>query len=47
MSNDVQQRIASSVKGKGLAGTGVVVIWNGIRPDLREDFFECVRASTW
>jgi hypothetical protein len=40
MSNDVQRRIAGSVKGKGLAGTGVVVIWNGIREDLREDFFE-------
>ena len=40
MSNDVQQRIAASVKGKGLAGSGIVVIWNGIRPELREDFFE-------
>lgn len=23
-----------------LAGTGLVAIWNGIRPDMREDFFE-------
>ena len=40
MSTNVQERIATSVKGKGLAGGGAVVIWNGIRPELREDFFE-------
>ena len=37
---EVQERIDTSVKGGGLAGSGVVVIWNGIRPELREDFFE-------
>ena len=38
--NEVSERIAASVKGEGLAGTGLVVIWNGIHDDLREDFFE-------
>ena len=33
-------RIAAKERGQGLAGTGVVAIWNGIRDDLREDFME-------
>ena len=40
VTNKLQSRIAARERGKGLAGTGVVVIWNGIRDDLREDFFE-------
>ncbi|HZP85772.1 MAG TPA: hypothetical protein VFB54_03065 [Burkholderiales bacterium] len=36
----VEARIATAAKGRGLAGGGVVVIWNGIRDELREDFFE-------
>jgi hypothetical protein len=38
--NDTTSRIAASTRGGGLAGTGLVAIWNGIRPELREDFFE-------
>lgn len=33
-------RIATTDEGRGLAGTGLVVIWNGIREDMREDFME-------
>jgi hypothetical protein len=36
----LQSRIAAKDRGAGLAGTGVVAIWNGIRDDLREDFME-------
>ena len=36
----LESRIAAKDRGQGLAGTGVVAIWNGIRDDLREDFFE-------
>jgi hypothetical protein len=36
----VADNIASTDKGKGLAGSGLVVIWNGIRDDKREDFME-------
>jgi hypothetical protein len=36
----VAANIASTDKGKGLAGSGLVVIWNGIREDKREDFME-------
>ena len=36
----LESRIAAKDRGKGLAGTGVVAIWNGIRDDLREDFME-------
>ena len=36
----VAKYIASTSKGRGLAGTGLVVIWNGIRDDKREDFME-------
>ena len=36
----VAANIASTDKGKGLAGSGLVVIWNGIREDRREDFME-------
>lgn len=38
--NKLQSRIAAKERGTGLAGSGVVIIWNGIRDDLREDFFE-------
>ena len=38
--NDIQTNVAAIDKGRGLPGSGLVVIWNGIRPDLREDFFE-------
>ncbi len=38
--NTLESRIAAKERGQGLAGTGVVAIWNGIRDDLREDFFE-------
>ena len=36
----LETRIAAKDRGQGLAGTGVVAIWNGIRDDLREDFME-------
>ena len=36
----LESRIAAKDRGQGLAGTGVVAIWNGIRDDLREDFME-------
>ncbi len=36
----VAENIATADKGRGLAGTGLVVIWNGIRDDKREDFME-------
>ena len=36
----VAENIASTDKGRGLAGSGLVVIWNGIREDKREDFME-------
>lgn len=38
--NALESRIAAKGRGRGLAGTGVVVIWNSIRAELREDFFE-------
>ena len=34
------ENIALVDKGTGLAGKGLVVIWNGIREDKREDFME-------
>jgi len=40
MVTSVEARIAAAPKGRGLAGTGLVVIWNGIREELREHFFE-------
>jgi hypothetical protein len=36
----LESRIAAKNRGQGLAGTGVVAIWNSIREDLREDFME-------
>ena len=36
----VAENIAATAKGRGLAGTGLVIIWNGIRADKREDFME-------
>ena len=36
----LEENIASTGKGRGLAGKGLVVIWNGIRDDRREDFME-------
>ena len=36
----LESRIAAKDRGNGLAGSGVVAIWNGIRDDLREDFME-------
>jgi hypothetical protein len=36
----LESRIAAKSKGPGLAGEGLVAIWNGIAPELREDFFE-------
>ncbi len=36
----VADNIAATEKGKGLAGSGLVVLWNGIRDDKREDFME-------
>ena len=38
--NALAGNIAATDKGPGLAGTGLVVIWNGIRADMREDFME-------
>lgn len=38
--NALAERIATTDEGEGLAGTGLVVIWNGIRDDTREDFME-------
>jgi hypothetical protein len=36
----IAENIAGTGKGTGLAGAGLVVIWNGIRKDMREDFME-------
>lgn len=38
--SELAGHIATTEEGKGLAGTGLVVIWNGIRDDKREDFME-------
>ena len=38
--HDAVSNLASTPRGRGLAGTGLVAIWNGIRQELREDFFE-------
>jgi len=38
--NALADRIATTDEGSGLAGRGLVVIWNGIRDDMREDFME-------
>lgn len=38
--NALSENIATTDEGQGLAGTGLVVIWNGIRDDMREDFME-------
>jgi hypothetical protein len=36
----LESRIVAKDRGPGLAGSGVVAIWNSIREDLREDFME-------